>query len=116
MLGSNTYRLVSDGGQVEEVVAADQLKPYHGKPPESNAVDAKGGSREAPAGDFPVYQETGATPKRTRGRPPRAHSDAAAPAEPPSVGQGASNAPQRGRAVPAKTRSVPSPALLPSSL
>ena len=29
VLGSNTYRLVSDGGQVEEVVAADQLKPYH---------------------------------------------------------------------------------------
>ena len=25
VLGSNTYRLVSDGGQVEEVVAADQL-------------------------------------------------------------------------------------------
>ena len=29
MLGSNTYRLVGEGGQVEEIVAADQLKPYH---------------------------------------------------------------------------------------
>ena len=67
MLGSNTYRFVSDGGYVEEVVAADQLKSYHGDPPESKEVDAEGGSTEAPAGALPVSQDTGATPKRTRG-------------------------------------------------
>ena len=102
VLGSNTYRLVSYGDQVEEVVAPDQLKPYYGEPPELNEVDAEGGSGEAPAGDLPVSQETGTTPKRTRERPPRACSDVTAPAELPSVGQGAVNAPRRGRGCPRK--------------
>ena len=83
-------------------MAADQLKPYHGEPPESNEVDAEGGSGEAAAGDLPVSQETGATPKRTRERPPRASSDATAPAGPSSVKQGALNAPRWGRGRPRK--------------
>ena len=66
VLGSNTYRLVGDGGQDEEVVGAHQLKPYHGETPESNEVDAESSSREAPAGDLPVSQETG-QPSKGRG-------------------------------------------------
>ena len=85
-------------------MAADQLKPYHGESPdnESNEVDAEGGSGEAPAGDLPVSQETGATSKWTRERPPRVRSDATAPAESPWVGQGTLNAPRRGRGGPRK--------------
>ena len=33
-LDANTYRLIDEGGLVEEVVAADQLKPCHSEPPE----------------------------------------------------------------------------------
>ena len=33
-LGPNTYRLLGEGGQVEEVVAAEQLKPCHLESPE----------------------------------------------------------------------------------
>ena len=102
VLGSNTYTLVSDGGQVEELEPADHLKPYHGESPESNEVGAEGGSGKAPAGDLPISQEAGATPKRTLERPLRAYSDATATAEPPSVGQGVANAPRRGRGRPNK--------------
>ena len=96
VLGSNTYRLVSDGGQVEEIVAADQLKPYHGELPESNEVDTESGSGEEPAGDLPVSQE------RKRERPPRACSDAPVPAESPWAKREATNAPRRGRGRPRK--------------
>ena len=54
MLGSNTYRLVGEGGQVEEVVAADQLKPYHGESPESIVLDVGGDSEPAPPSEPPT--------------------------------------------------------------
>ena len=102
MLGSNTYKLVSDGGQVEEVVAADQHNPYHGESPKSHEVDAEGGSESAPTGDLPVSQETEATLKRALGRPPRARSGATAPADLPPVGQGVANLSRRERGRPSK--------------
>ena len=67
VLGSNTYRLVSEGGQVEEVVAADQMKTYHGESPEASEVDLEGGSEKAPVSDLPVSQEAEATPKKDSG-------------------------------------------------
>ena len=45
-LSPNTYRLIGEGGQVEEVVAADQLKPCHSEQPEEI---------EAGASNAPVY-------------------------------------------------------------
>ena len=63
VLGSNTYQLVGEGGQAEEIMAADQLKPYHGDSPESVEVDGKGNFYPARL----VSLETGAIPKRARG-------------------------------------------------
>ena len=76
VLGSNTYRLVVEGGQAEEIVAADQLKPYHGELPESAEVVGQGDLGLVP----PVSPETGAIPKRARRRPPRLRNEATAPA------------------------------------
>ena len=102
VLGSNTYRLVSDGGQIEEVVAADQLKPYRSEATEPPEIGADSGSGTEPAGELPLPQGTGAIPKTPPERPPRTRSETTAPPRTPSVGQGATNVPRRGRGRPRK--------------
>ena len=108
VLGSNTYRLVGVGGHAEKIMAADQLNPYHGESPESIEVDGEGDSESAPPRETPVSLETGAIPKKERGRPPRLRNEATAPAEPHPAEQEATRTPRRGRGRPGKC-----PAYLP---
>ena len=69
-LGPNTYRLIGEGGQVEEVVAADQLKPCHSEQPE----ESEAGASNAPVEESVVEE---CTPFRAhaRGRATRSASD-----------------------------------------
>ena len=102
VLGANTYRLVGEGGQVEEVVAADQLKPYHGESPESIVLDVGGNSEPAPPSEPPTSSETEAVPKRARGRPPRPRDTVTAPTMPLPAVPEAPHSTRRGRGRPRK--------------
>ena len=53
-LGRNTYHLIGEGGHVEEVVAADQLKPCHSEQPE----EIKAGAGNAPVEESVVEEGT----------------------------------------------------------
>ena len=83
-------------------MAADQLKPYQGESPEPADLDGEGGSEPAPPPELPVPHDTGAIPKKARGRPPRLCNEATAPVEPHPVRQGATSTPRRGRGRPRK--------------
>ena len=102
MLGPNTYRLVGKGGQVEEIVAADQLKPYHSESLEPLELDDEGNSEPASPNELPVPSDTGAIPKRPRGKPPWLRPEASAPVAPPPLVQVAARTPRRGRDRPRK--------------
>ena len=102
VLGSNTYRLVSDGGQIEEIVAADQLKPYRSEATEPPGTGTDPGSETEPAGEVTVEPGTGPAPTTPMGRPMRACNATVAPAKPPSTGPRVVTAPRRGRGRPRK--------------
>ena len=113
-LGSNTYRLIGEGDQVEELVAADQLKPCHSEQPEEIEAGASNAPVEesvveedtppapTPADEPPAQPATGTVSKRGRGRPPRIRVEAAEPTEPKSVALLALTNPRRGRGRPRK--------------
>ena len=109
-LGPNAYRLIGDGGQVEEVVAAEQLKPCHPQSPEEiRTAPVEGGAVEedshpgpTPADEPPAHPATGTVPKRGRGRPPRVRVEVAESAKPDSVALLAPTNPRRGRGRPRK--------------
>ena len=90
-LGPNTYRLIGEGSQVEEVVAVDQLKPCHSEQPEESEAGASKARVEesvveegtppgpTPADEPPAQPATGTVPKRGRRRPPRIRIETAEP-------------------------------------
>ena len=87
--GPNTYRLIGEGGQVEEVVVADQLKPCHSEQPGEIEVGASNAAVEesvveegtppgpTPADEPPAQPAIATVPKIGRGRPPRIRVEAA---------------------------------------
>ena len=106
-LGSNTYRLVGNGGQVEEVVAADQLKRYHAESLEPEEPEGEVDGEVAPASELPVAtQPEVASTGRRRGRPPGARAEVVDPLEPNPLAPTASTRPQRGRGRPPGAQAV----------
>ena len=102
MLSSNIYRLVAEGGQAEEIVAAEQLKLYHSESPESTEVNGEGDSEPASSRELLVCPEIGAIPKKARGRPPRLRNEATTPVELPPALQGVPCTPRKERGGPRK--------------
>ena len=80
-LGSNTYQLVGNGGQVEEVVAADQLKICHTESPKPAEPEAGNGEETAPRSETPVATPIEEELPKRRGRPPGARAEVVDPLE-----------------------------------
>ena len=71
VVGPNTYRLEGESGQVEELVAADQLKPFYADTQVIESETLPVENDAAPEeGDLPSEAPL-EPPKRKRGRPPK---------------------------------------------
>ena len=124
-LGPNTYRLVGDTGEIEEVVAADQLKSYHSESPPPEEPEETVDAEVAPTGESASDAVMDQTLPRRRGRPAGVRAEAVGPLGPnPSVPSvptqpPASPPPRRGRGRPPRARAEvvnplgPAPAVPP---
>ena len=93
-LGSNTYRLVGNGGQIEEVVAADQLKRCHTESPKPTEPEGGNDEETAPRSETPVVTPIEEELPKRRGKPPRARVEVVDPFEP--TGAARSDSPTEG--------------------